>query len=106
MECNVHEIENNNDIQDLGYGEGSSFAENYIFVEDNDVTCEPSSSSGGKRAAKTSQQPRRLKKSFTKEDAESMLNEAKSKANIALQAMQRAMSYTVENAMKKLAFVH
>ncbi|PKA65549.1 hypothetical protein AXF42_Ash005883 [Apostasia shenzhenica] len=34
-----------------------------------------------------------------------MLNEAKNKTNIALQAMQRAMLYTVEDAMKKLASI-
>ncbi|PKA63888.1 hypothetical protein AXF42_Ash004898 [Apostasia shenzhenica] len=92
-----------NSRSELGRGKRSSFAENYIFVKDNDVTCEPSSSREGKRAAETSQQPRRRRKSFTKEDAESMLNEAKSKINITLQIMQCAMPYTVEDAMKKLA---
>ncbi|PKA61789.1 hypothetical protein AXF42_Ash008620 [Apostasia shenzhenica] len=105
MDCNVHGNENSDDIQDLGHGEGSSFAKNYIFVEDSDVTCNPSSSNGSKRAAETSRQPRRRRKSFTKEDAESLLTETKNKINIALHAMQRAMSYTVEDAMQKLASI-
>ncbi|PKA63813.1 hypothetical protein AXF42_Ash004822 [Apostasia shenzhenica] len=81
-------------------GEGSSFAENYVFVEDNDVTRDPSSGSGGKRVTETSKERRRRKKSFTKDDVECLLSEARNKTNIALQAMQRAMPYTMEDAMK------